>query len=85
MINFAHNTVLKLEPYYELSALIVCELMDSSNAEESVSDVVLNEAKETLRCCQFQQKSYSSLRKSLDEFSIFAARNPMVRLSAACM
>ena len=67
------------EPYYLLSPSSVCELMDSSKSDQLVSHTLLKEIKE---CCQqpqlMESQSNLSVRKHLDNMSIFAGRNPLV-------
>ena len=69
---------LLLEPYHLLSPSSVCELMDDSKSNQPVSSVILNEVRERCQMPQLESQSYSSLRKHLDNISLFAGRNPLV-------
>ena len=76
--DFRTKDALKSEPYYQLSPSSVCELMDSSKADEPVSQSLLDEVE---RICQIKhliQPSHSRLRKIIDEMSIYAGKNPIV-------
>ena len=75
--DFRTNDVFKSEPYYQLSPSSVCELMDSSKADEPVSQSLLREV-EIYQVKQLEQQSHSSLRKVIDELSIFVGKNPIV-------
>ena len=73
--------VLEFEPYYQLSPLSVCELMESikTDADKPASPVLLHE----MGTCfgpslQLKTHNYSSLREFLDKMSLFAGRNPIV-------
>ena len=74
----ATKQALLFEPYHLLSPLSVCELMDDSKSNQSVSSVILNEVRERCQMPQLEPQSYSSLRKHLDNISLFAGRNPLV-------
>ena len=73
--DFRTKHALKSEPYYQLSPSSVCELMDSSKADEPASQTLINEVE---KICQVKQQSYSYLRKVVDEMSIFTGKNPIV-------
>ena len=66
------------EPYHLLSLSSVCELMDSSKCNQLVSSVLLNEVKERCQMPHLESQSHLSLRKHLDNISLFAGRNPLV-------
>ena len=70
--------ILSLEPYYQLSPSSVCELMDSSKADELVSQSLLHEVKTRCQLHQLELQSYSCLKKCIDELSIFSGRNLLV-------
>ena len=78
--DFATKDVLQFEPYYRLSPSSVCELMDSSKADEIVSHSLLREVKSRCQLTQieFEIQTHSSLKKRIDQFSIFAGRDPIV-------
>ena len=69
---------LLFEPYHLLSPSSVCELMDDSKSNQLVSSVILNEVRERCQMPQLEPQSYSSLRKHLDNISLFGGRNPLV-------
>ena len=69
---------LLFEPYHLLSPSSVCELMDDSKSNQLVSSVLLNEVRERCQMPQLESQSYSSLRKHLDNISLFGGRNPLV-------
>ena len=74
------NDAVFFEPYHLLSPHSVCELMDSSKSDQPVSPALLNEVME---CCQqplLESQSHLSLRKNLDNTSIFIGRNPLVSI-----
>ena len=71
--------ILSFEPYYQLSPSSVCELMDSSKADELVSQSLLDEVKTRCQLPQLELQSHSCLRKCIDEVSMFSGRNPLVR------
>ena len=79
--HFATKDVLQFEPYYQLSPSSVCELMDSSKADEIVSHSLLREVKSRCQLNQLERQTRSNLKKSIDQFSIFASRDPIVRLA----
>ena len=68
------------EPYYLLSPSSVCELMDSSRSDQPVSSALLNEVRECCQQPQLESQSHLSLRKHLDNMSIFSGRNPLVSI-----
>ena len=70
--------ILEQEPCYRLSCSFVCDLMDSSKADDSVPLTLLHEVKTCYRQVQVKPQSYSSLRNFLNEMSLFAGRNPIV-------
>ena len=74
--------ILSFEPYYQLSPSSVCELMDSSKADELVSQSLLDEVKTRCQLPQLELQSYSCLRKCIDELSIFSGRNPIVSMKS---
>ena len=76
--HFATKDVLQFEPYYQLSPSSVCELMDSSKADEIVSHNLLCEVKSRCQLNRLERQTHSSLKKCIDQFSIFAGRDPMV-------
>ena len=76
--HFATKDVLQFEPYYQLSPSSVCELMDSSKADEIVSHSLLREVKSRCQLNQLERQTHSKLKKRIDQFSIFAGRDPMV-------
>ena len=76
--HFATKDVLQFEPYYQLSPSSVCELMDSSKADEIVSHSLLREVKSRCQLNQLERQTHSNLKKCIDQFSIFASRDPMV-------
>ena len=76
--HFATKDVLQFEPHYQLSPSSVCELMDSSKADEIVSHSLLREVKSRCQLNQLERQTHSSLKKCIDQFSIFAGRNPIV-------
>ena len=68
------------EPYHLLSPPSVCELMDSSKSDQPVSSVLLNEVRECCQQPQLESQSHLSMRKHLDNMSIFTGRNPLVSI-----
>ena len=75
---FRTKHALKSEPYYQLSPSSVCELMDSSKADEPVSQSLLDEVESICQIKQLIQPSHSHLRKIVDEMSMYAGKNPIV-------
>ena len=75
---FRTKNALKSEPYYLLSPSSVCELMDSSKADEPVSQSLLDEVERICQIKQIIQPSHSRLRKIIDEMSIYVGKNPIV-------
>ena len=73
--------VLFFEPYHLLSPSSVCELMDSSKSDQPVSPTLLNEVRECCQQPQLESQSNLSLRKHLDNMSIFTGRNPLVSVT----
>ena len=71
---------LSFEPYHLLSPSSVCELMDSSKSDQPVSTALLNEVRECCQQPQLESQSHLSLRKHLDNMSIFTGRNPLVSI-----
>ena len=70
---------LPLEPYHLLSPSSVCELFNSSNADQPVPTALLHEI--TKHFSQLKMKkpqAYKELREHLDRLSLFAGRNPLV-------
>ena len=81
--HFATRDVLQFEPYHQLSPSSVCELMDSSKADEIVSHTLLHEVKSRCQLNQIEGQTHSNLKKCIDQLSIFAGRDPIV--SHACI
>ena len=78
--DFQTKNILEFEPYYQLSPSSVCELMDSSKTDEPVSQALLKEVN-GLRCPSHQlvpPQTHSSVRKFVDQSSLFAGRNILV-------
>ena len=81
--DFKTEFVLKYEPYYQLSPSSVCELMDSSKADELVSQALIHELN-YFRCSLHQilpPQTHSTVRKCVDQFSLFAGRDIFVRMN----
>ena len=78
--HFTTNDVLQFEPYYQLSPSSVCELMESSKADEIVSHSLLREVKSRCQLNQLERQTHSNLKKRIDQFSIFASSDLMVPL-----
>ena len=76
--HFATRDVLQFEPYHQLSPSSVCDLMDSSKADEIVSHTLLHEVKSRCQLNQLKRQTYSNLKKCIDQLSIFADRDPIV-------
>ena len=76
--HFATRDVLQFEPYHQLSPSSVCELMDSSKADEIVSHTLLCEVKSRCQLNQIERQNHSNLKKCIDQLSIFAGRDPIV-------
>ena len=76
--DFCTEKVLELEPYYQLSPSSVSELLDSSKADEPVSQTLLHEVQTICQLPQLEAQINSCLRKFVDELSLFAGRNPIV-------
>ena len=70
--------IISFEPYYQLSPSSVYELMDSSKADELVSQSLLDEVKTRCQLPQLELQSHSCLRKCIDELSMFSGRNILV-------
>ena len=66
------------EPYHLLNPSSVCELMDSRKSDQPVSSALLNEVRECCQQPQLESQSHLSLRKHLDNMSIFTGRNLLV-------
>ena len=77
---FRTKDVLQFEPYHRLSPSSVCELMESSKADKIVSHTLLHEVRSRCQSFQLRLQSHSSLKKYIDEMSIFSARDPIVSL-----
>ena len=75
---FSTKEVLQFEPYHRLSPSSVCELLDSSKADEIVSYILLHEVKKRCQSNQLKLQNHSSLRKYIDKMSIFSTRDPIV-------
>ena len=75
---FSTKEVLQFEPYHWLSPSSVCELLDSSKADEIVSYILLHEVKKRCQSNQLKLQNHSSLRKYIDKMSIFSTRDPIV-------
>ena len=70
--DFQTRDVLKFEPYYQLSPSSVCELMDSSKADEPVSRTLLHEVQSICQLPhQLEPQTHSCLRKCVDELMIY--------------
>ena len=78
---------LPLEPYHLLSPSSVCELFNTSNADQPVPATLLCKVQKHFSL-QFREKIvYKELREHLDKLSLFSGRNPLVSCSVAvyCM
>ena len=72
------DEALSCEPYYLLQPSSVCQLFNESMASQVVPDSLLEEV---LRYCQLPHKKpqyYNELRKHVNNYSLFAGRNPLV-------
>ena len=76
--HFATKDVLQFEPYHQLSPSSVCELLDSSRADKIISCSLLREVKSRCQLNQLERQTHSNLKKCVDQFSIFAGRDPIV-------
>ena len=76
---------LPLEPYHLLSPSSVCELFDTSNANQPVPATLLCEVQKHFSL-QLREKPlvYKELREHLDKLSLFAGSNPLVSCTVAC-
>ena len=71
---------LPLEPYHLLSPSSVCELFNTSKADQPVPATLLCEIQKHFSQLQLREKPlvYKELREHLDRLSLFAGRNPLV-------
>ena len=76
--HFSTKETLLNEPYYQLSAFSMCELLDEGKADEPVSQNLLNEVNTKFSLNLSEQHSHLSLREVIEEFSIFSGLNPIV-------
>ena len=76
---------LPLEPYHLLSPSSVCELFNTSNANQPVPATLLCEVQKHFSL-QLREKPlvYKELREHLDKLSLFAGSNPLVSCTVAC-
>ena len=77
---FSTKRVLEHEPYYQLRISSVCQLLDSKNSDENVSQSLLDEVKIICQAQELELQTHSGLRKYINELSIFAGTNPIVSL-----
>ena len=77
---------LPLEPYHLLSPSSVCELFNTSKADQPVPATLLCEVQKRFSL-QLRKKPlvYKELRKHLDKLSLFTGRNPLVSCSVAVL
>ena len=75
--DFDTKDVLQLEPH-QLSPSSVCELMDSSKADDIASHSLLREVKSRCQLKQLERQTHTNLKKCIDQFSIFAGRDLIV-------
>ena len=66
------------EPYSILTPSSVCELVDSSISDQTVSSALLDEVKKYCQQPQLESQSNFRLREYLEKMSIFTGRNPLV-------
>ena len=71
---------LPLEPYHLLSPSSVCELFNTSKADQPVPATLLCEVQKYFSQLQLREKPlvYKELREHLDRLSLFVGRNPLV-------
>ena len=71
---------LPLEPYHLLSPSSVCELFNTSKADQPVPATLLCEVQKQFGKLQLREKPlvYKELREHLDRLSLFVGRNPLV-------
>ena len=71
---------LPLEPYHLLSPSSVCELFNTSKADQPVPATLLCEVQKHFSQLQLRKKPlvYKELREHLDRLSLFVGRNPLV-------
>ena len=69
------------EPYHLLSPYSVCQLMDSSKGDEVISQRVLRDIKIRCQLHWLEVQSHLSVKKHVDDMSIFAGRNPIVSIT----
>ena len=76
---------LPLEPYHLLSPSSVCELFNTSNANQPVPATLLCAVQKHFSL-QLREKPlvYKELREHLDKLSLFAGSNPLVSCTVAC-
>ena len=67
-----------LEPYYLLSPSSVCQLLNSSMANQPVPAPLLKEVRRHCYQPQLEVQDHKELRECVDSLSIFAGRNPLV-------
>ena len=77
---FSTKSVLEHEPYYCLRISSVCQLLDSKNADQTVSQSLLDEVKIIFQPQELELQTHSSLRNYIDKLSIFPGTNPIVSL-----
>ena len=78
---------LPLEPYHLLSPSSVCELFNTSKADQPVPVTLLCEVQKHFSQQQLREKPlvYKELREHLDRLSLFAGRNPLVSSACGCI
>ena len=80
MNTYSTDEALSCEPYYLLQPSSVCQLFNQSMASQPVPDPLLQEV---FKCqLPYQKPQYlKELRECVDNYSIFAGRNPLVSCS----
>jgi len=66
------------EPYYLLSPSSVCQLFNSSMAEQPIPVPLLQEVCRHCHQPQLKLQDHKELRECVDKLSIFTGRNPLV-------
>jgi len=69
---------LSFEPYYLLSPSSVCQLFNSSMAEQPVPAPLLQEVRRLCQQPQLKPQNHQELRECVDRLSMLTGRNPLV-------
>ena len=82
LLSYLSVEVFSFEPYYQLSSLFICQLLNPDKADQPVPMSFLHEVKQLCRQSKVKSQTFYEMKEYLDSLSLFAGRNLLVSSTA---